>query len=126
MPTAVFRFELSSIALSTYAPGAFAKMSLTNGPIFLIRRASTASPRNGPWRCSAVCVREFTLCLDKILWTSFILVYTVHHPICGHPICGQNPICGRIFRARKIHKSGTWRISENKMQNLFLNKIIHS
>ena len=53
-----------------------------------------------------------------------ILRYTVHHPICGHPICGQNPICGRILRARKIHKSGTWRISENKIQNLFLNKTI--
>ena len=39
------------------------------------------------------------------------LISTVHHPICGHPICG------RISSARKIHKSGTWRISENKMQN---------
>ena len=56
--------------------------------------------------------------------TTYTLIHTVHHPICGHPICGQNPICGRIFGARKIHKSGTWRISENKMKNLFLNKII--
>ena len=46
----------------------------------------------------------------------------MHHPICWHPICGQNPVSGRIFRARKIHKSGTWRISQNKMQNLFVNR----
>ena len=28
------------------------------------------------------------------IWGLFF-EYTVHHPICGPPICGQNPICAR-------------------------------
>ena len=41
----------------------------------------------------------------QTFWLVFLAPNTVHHPICGHPICGKNPICGRIFGTWKIHKS---------------------
>ena len=42
---------------------------------------------------------------QKQLEKSSFLLDTVHRPNCSHPICGQNPICGQIFRSCKIYKS---------------------
>ena len=49
--------------------------------------------------------------------------FASHSQISQNWLTVHHPICGRIFRARKIHKSGTWRISQKKMWNLFLNQL---